>query len=216
MVISAPILLNPTPSPPPRRPSRPSSLRSSTIEDMHITPTLTPITHIPNSIPETTETEYNRPTSFRPDPLRFYKDGTTNIPLRGDLIGSPQSEAWRPTSSVYSGNNADHIDMNNTYIPYRGPDSSAARSPRSVNLFPSAQGHSSPRISVHDETLRMLERGEENTVPDTAATFSDGEDDAKSEGSYDWAAARAQKLLAEKRKKRESPPIPEKSPLRSF
>ena len=212
-VISAPIAVHHIPrsppgspksstqrSPPPR-PSRPASLRDSTIEEMqNVAPIITPVTRLP----EMPEVEDDRPASFRPDPLRFYKDGTTNVPLRGNLMGSPQSEAWRPTSSVYSGAN-EHFDLNNPYIPYRAPDSPAAQSARGLN---------SPPLGVHDETLRKLERGEDDTRPNTGATVSDGEEDTKSEGSYDWATARAQRLLAEKRNRHESPPIPPKSPLR--
>ncbi|PMD43621.1 hypothetical protein L207DRAFT_564266 [Hyaloscypha variabilis F] len=228
-IISAPIFLHQTssslpsshPSPPtrspPPRPSRPPSLRESTIEDMQMVPMLTPVTHLPDAIPETSEVEDDRPVSFRPDPLRIYRDGTTNAPIRGDPIGSPQSEVWRPKSSMYSGSYDGHPDTNNTYIPYRGPDSPAARPPRGSSPFPSgpSQNRSPPKTGVHNETLRKLEQGEENARPDTGAMVSDGEEDAKSEGSYDWAAARAQKLLVEKRKNRESPPIPEKSPLRA-
>jgi hypothetical protein len=81
------------------------------------------------------------------------------------------------------------------------------------------------------EAAEMLEGVEETTEPNTTATMSDGdEDEVKSEGSYDFAAARARKVLADKRMKEEqeksqgkdrkddaddaAPPIPDYNPAR--
>jgi hypothetical protein len=234
---------------PPSRPRRPASLSNSLMEDMLIPPTLRPATHITDSSIDNSRVAEDARRSFSPEPLRVNKNARASDPFGPDLESS-NGMPWSATSSVYStlpGGLGPSVPQP-TYQPYRRPESPPSRVMDGVHLFPSGlpKRRASPRIGIHVdmdeddprvrrirrlEAAEMLEGVEETTEPNTTATMSDGdEDEVKSEGSYDFAAARARKVLADKRMKEEqeksqgkdrkddaddaAPPIPDYNPAR--
>jgi len=192
------------------------------MEDMQISPTLRPATHLTDSTIDNSTVAEDARRSFSPEPLRVNKNTRASGPFGPDLESS-NGMPWSATSSIYStlpGGPGPSVPQP-TYQPYRRPESPSSRLTDGVHLFPSdlAKRRASSRIGIHVdvdeddprvrrirrlEAAEMLEGVEEATEPNTTATVSDGDDDeVKSEGSYDFAAARARKVLADKRMREE-------------
>lgn len=132
--------------------------------------------------------------SLSPEPLQAAKGSYTtdslpaaqeyNANARFDGTYDGNHRPYTATSSIYSQPNVPLSEPNQVYQPYRPPQSPVGRY---------TQMH-------RDEAARKLEGSNVEGESSMAAYTSDGDDDdVKSEGSYDFATARAHKVLEEKK-----------------
>lgn len=196
---------------PPDRPSRPTSLSPSFMEDMRTMPQPrsmnNPLSSKEKSVAIWEVPNHVRDDSPSPPPLRVYKSRPIISPFGPDLErnarASPvdytfdddsitEPSITEPRRSLYSSPELARYRLgpNGPYLP-EPLDSVEVQNQRIMDDPPVRRVH-------HAEALRRLEEvqgSNMNTVDETE------DDEVKSEGSYDFAAARAQKLLADKRKR---------------
>jgi hypothetical protein len=196
--ISRPMISSPIPffersTSPPNRPRRPISLTDSLMEDMRTSPQ--PRANM--KVAEGSGDGAHR--SFSPEPLVVVKNPQNSGPFGPDLeqntrnLNPYSTTSW--SSSVYSTATAGPSLPRPSYQPYRQPE--IRRQER--QYLNEDENDPEARRLQREETLRKLEESGESSG---LATTSEGEEDeVKSQGSYDFAEARARKVLEEKRMK---------------
>jgi len=190
-MISSPIPFSERSTSPPNRPRRPISLSDSLMEDMRTSPQ--PRTN--TKIAEDSGGGAHR--SFSPEPLVVVKNPQTSGPFGPDLeqntrnLNPYSTTSW--SSSVYSTATTGPSLPRPSYQPYRQPE---IRHQERQYLNGEENDPETCQLQ-REETLRKLEDGGESSG--LAATSEGEEDEVKSQGSYDFAEARARKVLEDKR-----------------
>jgi hypothetical protein len=199
--ISAPFPMPERSVSPPFRPPRPVSLTDSLMEEMRITPQPPRLNYEEsNSIHDESE---NTGRSMSPPPLRIFKNGQTSSPFGPDLernarvassVYSTDVERTKPRPSLYQNPELSRwrLGEGGPYLAYSNTDDKAESRAQLQRIIDDPP----VRRLQHNETLRRLEHGVE---PRGMTKTSEDEDEVKSENSYDFAQARAKKVLADKR-----------------
>ena len=190
-MISSPIPFSERSKSPPNRPRRPISLSDSLMEDMRTSPQ----PRRDEKIAEDLRDGAHR--SFSPEPLVVVKNPQTSGPFDLDLeqntrnLNPYSTTSW--SSSVYSTATAGPSLPIPSYQPYRQPE--IRRQER--QYLNEEENDPETRRLQREETLRKLEDSGE--LSGLATTSEGEEDEVKSQGSYDFAEARARKVLEDKR-----------------